>query len=79
MNKNNKLLIGMLTFVVVCVVGYALFSENITVTGSAYKIVKSDSARLEIEIATKEINKALSYSLFCPLGIDLWEVSFLMA
>ena len=35
MNKNNKLLIGMLTFVVVCVVGYALFSENITVTGSA--------------------------------------------
>ncbi len=35
MNKNNKLLIGMLAFVVACVVGYALFSENITVTGSA--------------------------------------------
>lgn len=35
MNKNNKVLIGLLAFVVVCVVGYALFSENITVTGSA--------------------------------------------
>ena len=34
MNKGNKLLLGMLTFVVVCVVGYALFSENINVTGS---------------------------------------------
>ena len=34
MNKGNKLLLGMLTFVVVCVVGYALFNENINVTGS---------------------------------------------
>ena len=34
MNKGNKLLLGMLTFIVVCVVGYALFSENINVTGS---------------------------------------------
>ena len=41
----------------------AFSKDQITVTGSAYKIVKSDSARLEIEIATKEINKALSYSL----------------
>ena len=38
----------------------AFSKDQITVTGSAYKIVKSDSARLEIEIATKENNKALS-------------------
>ena len=35
MSKNNKILISVFTFIVVCVVGYALFSENITVTGSA--------------------------------------------
>lgn len=34
MNKNNKLLLGILSFVVVCVVGYALFGENISVTGN---------------------------------------------
>lgn len=35
MNKGNKILLGILAFVVVCVVGYALFGETITVTGSA--------------------------------------------
>ena len=35
MNKSNKILIVILAFLVVCVVGYALFSENITVTGTA--------------------------------------------
>ena len=35
MNKGNKLLLGILAFIVVCVVGYALFSETITVTGTA--------------------------------------------
>ena len=35
MNKRNKILLGILAFVLVCVVGYALFSENITVTGTA--------------------------------------------
>ena len=35
MNKSNKLLVGILAFVVVCVIGYALFSETITVTGTA--------------------------------------------
>ena len=35
MNKSNKVLLGVLAFVVVCVVGYALFSETITVTGTA--------------------------------------------
>ena len=35
MNKNNKILVGILTFVVVCVVGYALFSDNINITGTA--------------------------------------------
>ena len=35
MNKSNKILVGVLAFLVVCVVGYALFSETITVTGTA--------------------------------------------
>ena len=35
MDKKNKLLLGALTFVVVCVIGYALFSETITVTGTS--------------------------------------------
>lgn len=35
MNRGNKLLLGILAFVVACVVGYALFSESITITGSA--------------------------------------------
>ncbi len=35
MNKGNKILLAVLAFVLVCVSGYALFSENITVTGSA--------------------------------------------
>ena len=35
MKNNNKILLGILVFVVVCVVGYALFSETITVTGTA--------------------------------------------
>ena len=35
MNRSNKLLLIVLSFVVVCVVGYALFSETITVTGTA--------------------------------------------
>ena len=35
MNKGNKILLAVLAFVLVCVVGYALFSESITITGSA--------------------------------------------
>ena len=35
MYKGNKILLGILAFIVVCVVGYALFSETITVTGTA--------------------------------------------
>ena len=35
MNKGNKILLGILTFVLVCVVGYALFSETITINGTA--------------------------------------------
>ena len=35
MNRGNKILLGVQAFVVVCVVGYALFSETITVTGTA--------------------------------------------
>lgn len=35
MKNGNKILLGILTFIVVCVVGYALFSDTISVTGSA--------------------------------------------
>ena len=35
MKKNNKLLIIILTIIVTLMMGYALFSENITVTGTA--------------------------------------------
>ncbi len=35
MNKGNKILLAILAFVLVCVIGYALFSDTITVTGSA--------------------------------------------
>lgn len=35
MNNNNKILVGILAFIAVCVMGYALFSENIMVTGTA--------------------------------------------
>ena len=35
MNKSNKILLGLFAFVLVCVIGYALFSDNISITGSA--------------------------------------------
>lgn len=35
MKNGNKILLGILTFIVVCVMGYALFSDTISVTGSA--------------------------------------------
>ncbi len=42
MKNGNKILLGILVFVVVCVVGYALFSETITVTGTATASGKVD-------------------------------------
>ena len=38
-------------------------NENITVTGSASKIVKSDSAKLHFEIQSKAINQKDAYNL----------------
>ena len=35
MNKGNKLLLIVLSFIVVCLIGYALFSETITINGTA--------------------------------------------
>ncbi len=35
MKNKNKILLGLLVFVLSCMVGYALFSETITVTGTA--------------------------------------------
>ena len=35
MSNSNRVLIRIFTFIVVCVVGYALFSDTITVTGTA--------------------------------------------
>ena len=39
----------------------ALSKDKITATGSAYKIVKSDSARLEFEITTRKASKQQAY------------------
>ena len=35
MNKQNRILLGVLAFVVACTIGYALFSETITINGTA--------------------------------------------
>lgn len=37
--------------------------DTITVTGSAYEIVKSDSGRLEFDITTKQADRAAAYKL----------------
>lgn len=37
-------------------------NENITVTGSAYKIVKSDSAKLDFSIRTRKINQKEAFA-----------------
>ena len=62
MNKSNKLLIGILAFVVVCVIGYALFSETITVTGTAMakgnfdiKVTNVDAAKMNEVWGYKDI------------------------
>ena len=39
----------------------AMSKDKITVTGSAYEIVKSDSARLEFEITARKPDKQLAY------------------
>ena len=39
-----------------------LSDDKITVTGSAYKTVKSDSARMEFEITERSANKQIAYS-----------------
>lgn len=44
------------------VISGSFSKDQITVTGSAYEIVKSDSARLEFEISTRQASKALAYS-----------------
>lgn len=40
----------------------SLSKDKITVTGSAYQIVKSDSARLEFDVVTRKPNKQLAYN-----------------
>ena len=40
----------------------SLSNDKITVTGSAYKVVKSDSARLEFEITSRSANKQTAYN-----------------
>ncbi len=41
----------------------SLANDKITVTGSAYKIVKSDSAKLDFEIVTRNSTKQAAYNL----------------
>ena len=40
----------------------ALSNDKVSVTGSAYQIVKSDSARLEFEITARKPDKQLAYN-----------------
>lgn len=40
----------------------AMSKDKITVTGSAYQVVKSDTARLEFEITARKPNKQLAYN-----------------
>lgn len=40
----------------------AMSNDKISVTGSAYEIVKSDSARLEFEITARQPNKQIAYT-----------------
>lgn len=40
----------------------AMSKDKITVTGSAYQVVKSDSARLEFEITARKPDKQLAYN-----------------
>ncbi len=40
----------------------AMSKDKITVTGSAYQIVKSDSARLEFQISTRKHDKLVAYN-----------------
>lgn len=65
MNKGNKILLGVLAFVVACVVGYALFSESITISGSA-------SAKGDFDISATCI-KGVDSGLIAANDLDINE------
>ncbi len=66
MKKSNKLLIIILTCIVTLMMGYALFSENITVTGTA-----TAKGNFDIEVTcTKGVPSNLQGALNAALDID---------
>ena len=62
LSKNNKILIGCLALLLAMSVGYALFSDTITINGSA-------TAKGDFEITTEAIDLN-NYSNFVPDGIS---------
>ena len=77
MNKSNKILLVVFSFIVVCVIGYALFSENITVTGTA--IAKGDfSYSIEtMKGFNSEIKSSNMYSLLNNYGEPANSINFM--
>ena len=62
LSRNNKILVGCLALLLVMSVGYALFSDTITINGSA-------TAKGEFEITTEAIDLSQDiYSNFVPDG-----------
>ena len=62
LSKNNKILIGCLALLLAMSVGYALFSDTITINGSA-------TAKGDFEITTEVIDLN-NYSNFVPDGVS---------
>lgn len=55
------LLIGLALIIATKIVSRALPNDGISVTGSAYEIVKSDSGRFEFDITTRKPNRKIAY------------------
>ena len=60
MNKKNKILVGCLALLLVLSVGYALFSETITINGTA-------KAKGDFEITTTEVDKGYAEEYFLAI------------
>ena len=56
-------IVGLALLICTGIIGNAITKEGITVTGSAYKIVKSDTGILRLEIKTRKTVKADGFAL----------------
>lgn len=62
----NSIIAVIILFAVICsafITSDAIKKEGITVTGSAYKLVKSDTGLLRLDIKTKSVDKSTAYNL----------------